>query len=47
VSTDFGTGSFDIGYGIAVGADGKIVVAEESNANTGGDFDFAIARYNP
>ncbi|MBA3543144.1 MAG: hypothetical protein H0T83_01675 [Chthoniobacterales bacterium] len=47
VSTDFGSSSFDIAYGVALAADGKIVVAGESNANTGGDFDFALARYNP
>jgi len=47
VSTDFGTGSFDIAYGVALASDGRMVVAGESNANTGGDFDFAVARYNP
>ena len=47
VSTDFGTGSFDIAYGVAFASDGKIVVAGESNGNTAGDFDFALARYNP
>jgi len=32
---------------VALASDGKIVLAGLSNANTGGDFDFAIARYNP
>ena len=47
VSTDFATGSFDIAYGVTLVPDGKLVVAGETNGNTGGDFDFALARYLP
>jgi uncharacterized delta-60 repeat protein len=45
VSTDFAQGSFDIGYGVVLAPDGKIVVAGETNAGSLQDFDFAIARY--
>src|SRR5579885_1749835 len=44
VLTDFG-GSDDESFGVAIQADGKIVVAGFSDVN--GDFDFAIVRYNP
>src|SRR5581483_7806589 len=44
VLTDFG-GSDDEAFGVAIQADGKIVVAGFSDVN--GDFDFAIVRYNP
>lgn len=46
VSTDFGAGgSFDIAYGVVLAADGKIVVAGESNGASVQDFDFAVSRY--
>ena len=48
VSTDFGTGTFDIAYGLLLAPDGKIVLAGESNARSLQDFDFALSRYlNP
>jgi len=43
VVTDYG-GLNDIGYAIALQADGKIVVAGSANGLT---WDFAVARYNP
>ncbi|RNL73939.1 hypothetical protein EBF04_29975 [Streptomyces sp. I6] len=43
VTTDFGPGSFDQAFGVAVQADGKIVAAGLSD--TGGTDDFALARY--
>jgi uncharacterized delta-60 repeat protein len=42
VLTDFG--GQDMAYGMAIQRDGKIVAA--GLANTGGDYDFALARYN-
>ena len=42
--TDFGSGTSDVGYSVTVQADGKIVVAGYSNS--GGSYDFAVARYN-
>ncbi|MGW3624911.1 calcium-binding protein [Streptomyces sp. NPDC000880] len=44
VTTDFGSGSDDVALGVAVQADGKIVAAGLSNS--GGSYDFALARYN-
>ncbi len=43
VTTDFG-GSMDQALSVTIQKDGKIVVAGQSN--TGGDDDFAVARYN-
>jgi uncharacterized delta-60 repeat protein len=40
-TTDFSGGSVDRAFGLALQADGKIVVAGDSDAN------FAVARYNP
>jgi uncharacterized delta-60 repeat protein len=45
VLTDFGSGSFAYVTAVAIQADGKIVVAGESNAS--GSRDFALARYLP
>jgi uncharacterized delta-60 repeat protein len=46
VTTDFTSGSFDRGFGIAVQPDGKIVVAGSTFPSpTGGLFDFALIRY--
>jgi uncharacterized delta-60 repeat protein len=42
VTTDFG--GDNLGYAVAVQPDGKIVVAGHSNS--GGTYDFAVARYN-
>jgi uncharacterized delta-60 repeat protein len=48
VQTDFGSGSFDVAYDVALASDGKIVVAGETNAGSIQDFDFAATRYlNP
>jgi uncharacterized delta-60 repeat protein len=44
VTTSFG-GSHDYGRGVAIQTDGKTVVAGESYGP--GDYDFAVARYNP
>ena len=44
ITTDF-FGNYDIGQALAVQPDGKIVVA--GYADNGGDFDFALVRYNP
>jgi uncharacterized delta-60 repeat protein len=44
VVTNFGTGN-DVALGVAIQADGKIVAAGFSNS--GGNDDFALARYNP
>jgi uncharacterized delta-60 repeat protein len=41
VTTDFSGGSVDRAFALALGPDGKIVVAGDSDAN------FAVARYNP
>jgi len=45
VTTDFGGGAPDIGYAVAIQADGKIVVAGYSEVDV--TRDFALARYNP
>jgi uncharacterized delta-60 repeat protein len=45
VLTDFGSGSRDWAYALALQPDGKIVVAGVSNAS--GNDDFALARYLP
>ena len=42
--TDFGSGTNDLGYSIAMQPDGKIVVAGHSDS--GGSTKFAVARYN-
>ena len=42
--TDIGSGSNDWGSSVTVQADGKIVVAGTSNS--GGNYDFAVVRYN-
>jgi uncharacterized delta-60 repeat protein len=47
VVTDFsGSGSADIAYAVAIDSNGKVVVAEYSNAS-GISYDFALARYTP
>ncbi|MBP7111441.1 MAG: DUF4347 domain-containing protein, partial [Nitrosomonas sp.] len=43
LTTDFGASS-DYGYSVTVQADGKILVAGQSNV--GGTYDFALVRYN-
>lgn len=43
VITDFG-GSNEVGHGVAVQSDGKLVVA--GDAYNGSDYDFALVRYN-
>ena len=43
VTTDFGSGN-DIGYGVAIDSNGKIVVV--GSANNGTNDDFAVIRYN-
>jgi uncharacterized delta-60 repeat protein len=45
VTTDFG-GSSDQAFGVAVDADGKIVVAGYSYQGNAQQYDFAVARYN-
>jgi uncharacterized delta-60 repeat protein/LPXTG-motif cell wall-anchored protein len=45
VTTDIGTNTDDYGKSVGIQADGKIVVAGESNS--GGVPDFAVVRYNP
>ncbi len=47
VLTDFGDGSDDGAAALAIQPDGKLVAAGFSNAGNPGDFDFAVARYNP
>ncbi len=47
VTTDFGVGSDDYGYTVAIQSDGKIVVAGSATAMTGGNRKFAVVRYNP
>jgi uncharacterized delta-60 repeat protein len=44
VTTSFGPGSFDRAYDVALQFDGKLVVVGVTN--TGGDNDFALARYH-
>ncbi|MGZ8190947.1 MAG: hypothetical protein ACXWTS_06915, partial [Methylococcaceae bacterium] len=44
VTTDFGSGSYDVGQSLSVQANGKILVAGYSNV--GNDWDFALVRYN-
>jgi uncharacterized delta-60 repeat protein/uncharacterized repeat protein (TIGR01451 family) len=47
VTTDFGGGSFDEAHGVALQADGKIIVAGTSTSSVpGSTLDFALARYN-
>lgn len=46
VRTDFTAGSFDVGYELALQADGKIVVAGDHYNPSGNNYDFALARYN-
>jgi hypothetical protein len=46
--TNFGSNSFDNAYAIVIAPDGKIIAADETDANTDGEFDFALTRYlNP
>lgn len=45
VTTDAGSG-FEYAYDTAVQADGKIVLAGTRFSTTGGDWDFAVLRYN-
>lgn len=45
VTTDFFGGSNDVGRGLAIQSDGKIVVAGHTTVS--GNTDFALARYNP
>lgn len=45
VTTDFGSPSDDSIHAVAIQGDGKIVAAGWTNVN--GNFDFALARYNP
>jgi len=45
VTTDIGSNSYDYGYGIAIQADGKIVVAGHSESGASQD-DFVVVRYN-
>jgi uncharacterized delta-60 repeat protein len=45
VTTSFGPGSIDVGFGVAIQDDGKIVVGGGHLA--GGTVDFAAARYRP
>ncbi|MDQ3774620.1 MAG: hypothetical protein M3461_09740 [Pseudomonadota bacterium] len=47
VLTDFGWGADDGAAALAIQPDGKLVAAGFSNAGGPGDFDFALARYNP
>ena len=47
VRTDFGSGTDDGAAALAIQPDGKLVAAGFSNAGGPGDFDFALARYNP
>ena len=47
VRTDFGGGTDDGAAALAIQPDGKLVAAGFSNAGGPGDFDFALARYNP
>ncbi len=44
VVTPVSSSNNDLAQAVAIQSDGKIVVA--GNANTGGSFDFAVARYN-
>ena len=45
VTTDFGSRFDDVAYSVAIQSDGKIVVAGYS-LNSGGNWDFALTRYN-
>jgi uncharacterized delta-60 repeat protein len=47
VLTDFGDWTDDGAASLAIQPDGKLVAAGFSNAGRPGDFDFALARYNP
>ena len=47
VLTDFGVGTDDGAASLAIQPDGKLVAGGFSNAGSPGDFDFALARYNP
>ena len=44
-TTDF-AGSDDFGNSIAIQSDGKVLVAGQTRASAGSQFDFALARYN-
>ena len=46
VTTDFGSGSYDQAYALAIQSDGKLLVAGMSDASSSGDFALALARYN-
>ena len=46
VTTDFQNNSVDHAFGVALQADGKIVLAGFVNSDAGGTDDFALARYN-
>ncbi|MGQ0591609.1 MAG: hypothetical protein ACT4QB_02890 [Gammaproteobacteria bacterium] len=47
VLTNFGDGADDGAAALEIQSDGKLVGAGFSNAGSPGDFDFALARYNP
>lgn len=47
VLTDYGDGVDDGAAALAIQPDGKLVAAGFSNGGSPGDFDFALARYNP
>jgi uncharacterized delta-60 repeat protein len=45
VVTDLGTNDTDVGYGIVIQTDGKIVVAGRGSINSSADVDVAVLRY--
>jgi len=45
-TTDFGSNYEDVAYDIALGADGKVVLAGYTYSSTTWTYDFAVARYN-